>query len=91
MLSSSSATAVAHKRHAPPPAALCPRRNPGKKLFVLGESMGGSLVLRALLKGALRQPVAGVVLTGPLVRSCEDEAAHGSSCPSTCPTPSTTA
>lgn len=38
---------------------------PGKKLFILGHSMGGLITVLALLKE--QQIFAGVVLMGPLI------------------------
>jgi alpha-beta hydrolase superfamily lysophospholipase len=49
---------------------LVARRHPGKKLFALGESMGGAVVMTALARpGIALPPLAGVVLVAPAVWS----------------------
>ena len=49
---------------------LVARRHPGKKLFALGESMGGAVVMTALTRPQADLPtLAGVVLVAPAVWS----------------------
>eukprot|EP00884_Botryococcus_braunii_P020141 jgi/Botrbrau1/6810/Bobra.0153s0009.4 len=43
-------------------------RAQGPPVFVLGESMGGTIVLRLMMRPAARQKVQGIVLLAPVVR-----------------------